>query len=29
LVVVRLGLTPRREHYHPQPLIKAVLGAIE
>jgi CubicO group peptidase (beta-lactamase class C family) len=29
LVVVRLGLTPWREHYQPQPLIKAVLEAIK
>jgi CubicO group peptidase (beta-lactamase class C family) len=28
LVVVRLGLTPWRNHYRPQPLIKAVLDAI-
>jgi CubicO group peptidase (beta-lactamase class C family) len=27
LVIVRLGLTPRREHYRPQPLVKAVLYA--
>jgi CubicO group peptidase (beta-lactamase class C family) len=27
LVVVRLGLTPAREHYQPQPLIKAVLDS--
>jgi CubicO group peptidase (beta-lactamase class C family) len=25
LVIVRLGLTPRRDHYQPQPLVKAVL----
>jgi CubicO group peptidase (beta-lactamase class C family) len=28
LVVVRLGLTPWREHYQPQPLVKAVLDAV-
>jgi CubicO group peptidase (beta-lactamase class C family) len=28
LVVVRLGLTPWRNHYQPQPLVKAVLDAI-
>ena len=27
LVVVRLGLTPSRDHYHPQPLVKAILDA--
>jgi CubicO group peptidase (beta-lactamase class C family) len=27
LVVVRLGLTPWREHYQPQPLLKAILDA--
>jgi CubicO group peptidase (beta-lactamase class C family) len=27
LVVVRLGLTPARDHYQPQPLVKAVLDA--
>jgi len=25
LVIVRLGLTPRRDHYQPQPLVKAIL----
>jgi hypothetical protein len=25
---VRLGLTPARDHYQPQPLVKAVLGAM-
>ena len=28
LVVVRLGLTPARLHYRPQPLVKALLGAL-
>ncbi len=28
LVVVRLGLTPSRDHYQPQPLVKAVLDAL-
>jgi CubicO group peptidase (beta-lactamase class C family) len=28
LVVVRLGLTPVRLHYRPQPLVKALLGAL-
>ena len=28
LVVVRLGLTPSRNHYQPQPLLKAILGAL-
>jgi CubicO group peptidase (beta-lactamase class C family) len=28
LVVVRLGLTPARLHYRPQPLLKALLGAL-
>jgi CubicO group peptidase (beta-lactamase class C family) len=28
LVVVRLGLTPARLHYRPQPLVKAVLAAL-
>ena len=27
-VIVRLGVTPAREHYHPQPLVLAVLEAI-
>jgi CubicO group peptidase (beta-lactamase class C family) len=27
LVIVRLGLTPALDHYHPQPLVKAVLDA--
>jgi CubicO group peptidase (beta-lactamase class C family) len=27
LVIVRLGLTPARDHYQPQPLVKAVLDA--
>jgi len=27
LVVVRLGLTPSSDHYHPQPLVKAILDA--
>jgi CubicO group peptidase (beta-lactamase class C family) len=27
LIVVRLGLTPSRDHYHPQPLVKAILDA--
>jgi CubicO group peptidase (beta-lactamase class C family) len=27
LVIVRLGLTPWRDHYQPQPLVKAVLDA--
>jgi CubicO group peptidase (beta-lactamase class C family) len=27
LVIVRLGLTPARNHYQPQPLVKAVLDA--
>lgn len=26
LVIVRLGLTPSRDHYHPQPLLKAILS---
>jgi CubicO group peptidase (beta-lactamase class C family) len=25
LVVVRLGLTPEYDHYHPEPLVKALL----
>ena len=29
LVVVRLGLTPSRDHYQPQPLVKAVLDALQ
>jgi CubicO group peptidase (beta-lactamase class C family) len=28
LVIVRLGLTPARAHYQPQPLVKAVLDAV-
>jgi CubicO group peptidase (beta-lactamase class C family) len=28
LVIVRLGLTPSREGYHPEPLIEAVVGAL-
>lgn len=28
LVVVRMGLTPAREHYQPQPLIRALLNAL-
>jgi len=28
LVVVRLGLTPSSNHYQPQPLLKAILGAL-
>ena len=28
LVVVRLGLTPRREHYQPQLLVRALLRAL-
>jgi CubicO group peptidase (beta-lactamase class C family) len=27
LVVVRMGLTPDREHYQPEPLLRALLGA--
>jgi CubicO group peptidase (beta-lactamase class C family) len=27
LVVVRMGLTPEREHYRPEPLVRAVLDA--
>jgi CubicO group peptidase (beta-lactamase class C family) len=27
MVIVRLGLTPSRDHYQPQPLVKAVLDA--
>jgi CubicO group peptidase (beta-lactamase class C family) len=27
LVIVRMGLTPEREHYHPEPLVRAVLEA--
>jgi len=27
LVIVRLGLTPARDHFHPQPLVKAILEA--
>jgi CubicO group peptidase (beta-lactamase class C family) len=27
LVIVRLGLTPARDHYRPQPLVKAILDA--
>jgi CubicO group peptidase (beta-lactamase class C family) len=29
LVVVRLGLTPARDHYQPQPLLRAVLGTVQ
>ncbi len=29
LVVVRLGLTPARDHYQPQPLVKALLDALK
>ena len=29
LVVVRLGLTPARDHYQPQPLVRAVLGTVQ
>ena len=29
LVIVRLGLTPSREHYQPQPLLQAVLKALQ
>ena len=28
LIVVRLGLTPARDHYQPQPLVKALLDAL-
>jgi CubicO group peptidase (beta-lactamase class C family) len=28
IVIVRLGLTPSRDHYQPQPLVKAVLDAV-
>ncbi len=28
LVIVRLGLTPSRDHYQPQPLVKALLEAL-
>jgi CubicO group peptidase (beta-lactamase class C family) len=28
VVIVRLGLTPAREHYRPQPLVRALLGAL-
>jgi CubicO group peptidase (beta-lactamase class C family) len=28
LVIVRMGLTPSRERYHPEPLVQAVLGAV-
>jgi CubicO group peptidase (beta-lactamase class C family) len=28
LVIVRLGLTPARDHYQPQPLVKAILDAV-
>jgi len=28
LVVVRLGLTPSRDHYRPQPLVKAILDVL-
>jgi hypothetical protein len=26
-VIVRMGLTPAREHYQPEPLVRAVLDA--
>jgi CubicO group peptidase (beta-lactamase class C family) len=29
VVIVRLGLTPSRDHYQPQPLVKAVLDAVQ
>jgi CubicO group peptidase (beta-lactamase class C family) len=29
LVIVRLGVTPRRTHYQPQPLVKAILDAVK
>ena len=29
LVIVRLGLTPARDHYSPQPLVKAILEATQ
>ncbi len=29
LVVVRLGLTPSRDHYQPQPLVRAVLNSLQ
>jgi hypothetical protein len=29
LVIVRLGLTPVRDGYRPQPLVKAVLDAVK
>jgi CubicO group peptidase (beta-lactamase class C family) len=28
MVIVRLGLTPERDHYTPQPLVKAMLDAV-
>jgi CubicO group peptidase (beta-lactamase class C family) len=28
LVIVRLGLTPRRDNYQPQPLVKAILDSV-
>jgi CubicO group peptidase (beta-lactamase class C family) len=28
MVIVRLGLTPARDHYQPQPLVKAMLDAV-
>jgi CubicO group peptidase (beta-lactamase class C family) len=28
LVILRMGLTPEREHYHPEPLVRAVLAAV-
>jgi CubicO group peptidase (beta-lactamase class C family) len=28
LVIVRMGLTPEHEHYHPEPLVRAVLEAV-
>jgi CubicO group peptidase (beta-lactamase class C family) len=29
LVIVRLGLTPSRDNYHPEPLVRAVLSALK
>jgi CubicO group peptidase (beta-lactamase class C family) len=28
LVIVRLGITPSRDHYQPDPLVKSILGAL-
>ncbi len=28
VVIVRMGLTPAREHYQPEPLVRAALDAI-